>query len=169
MRGVQGADAKNNYLLVPHLFPKDKNDSAAFWKGLDLQKSFKYGMEAAGLPYSGEYKWIHTRLHRRIQHGVMPKEYALSCVSCHKSLTRERTCNRCHRDKRDVKFEELSRKGIDFKELYEKGYEVENLVNITDYINFKKLGYRGDPILYGGRFKKLPLDSSGKEELTANR
>jgi hypothetical protein len=27
----------------------------------------------------------------------------------------------------------------------------------TDYINFKSLGYEGDPIIHGGRFKKLPM------------
>jgi hypothetical protein len=27
----------------------------------------------------------------------------------------------------------------------------------TDYIDFKGLGYKGDPIIHGGRFKKLPM------------
>jgi hypothetical protein len=26
-----------------------------------------------------------------------------------------------------------------------------------DYIDFKALGYKGDPIIHGGRFKKLPM------------
>ena len=30
-------------------------------------------------------------------------------------------------------------------------------INETDWLNFKALGYEGDPIIYGGRFKKLPL------------
>ena len=28
---------------------------------------------------------------------------------------------------------------------------------MTDYIDFETLGYAGDPIEVGGRFKKLPL------------
>jgi hypothetical protein len=37
------------------------------------------------------------------------------------------------------------------------GRDVGDLIGKTDYIDFKKLGYKGDPILYGGRFTKLPL------------
>ena len=29
-------------------------------------------------------------------------------------------------------------------------------VHATDWLNFKALGCKGDPIIYGGRFKKLP-------------
>jgi hypothetical protein len=38
-----------------------------------------------------------------------------------------------------------------------KGRDVSHLIGKTDYIDFKALGYKGDPILYGGRFKKLPM------------
>lgn|GEM_PF-2710324 len=30
------------------------------------------------------------------------------------------------------------------------------LIGKTDYLNFKALGYKSDPIVYGGRPKKLP-------------
>jgi hypothetical protein len=41
MAGVQAVDAQyNHYLLVPHLFPKDKEDKTAFWKHRDWQKAF---------------------------------------------------------------------------------------------------------------------------------
>jgi hypothetical protein len=38
-----------------------------------------------------------------------------------------------------------------------KGRDVSDLVGTTDYIDFKALGYKGDPIIFGGRFKKLPM------------
>ena len=41
-----------------------------------------------------------------------------------------------------------------------KGRDVSHLKGTTDYINFKKLGYKGDPIIHGGRFTKLPMGYS---------
>ena len=37
------------------------------------------------------------------------------------------------------------------------GRDVADLVGKTNYIDYKALGYKGDPIIYGGRFKKLPM------------
>jgi hypothetical protein len=56
-----------------------------------------------------------------------------------------------------VDFKALASAGVDFKQLYYKGRDVLDLVNSTDYIGFENLGYKGDPILVGGRFKRLPL------------
>jgi octaheme c-type cytochrome (tetrathionate reductase family) len=157
MAGIQPADAKYRYLLVPHLFPYNKDDTSAFWKGTNWQAAFKEGMSKAGLPYSGEYMWVATNMYWRIEHEVMPKEHALSCVQCHDSLKGDKTCDRCHQDSRNAKFRELTEKGADFELLRMMGRDVGDLIGKTDYIDFKKLGYKGDPILYGGRFTKLPL------------
>ena len=157
MSGIQPADAKYRYLLVPHLFPYNKEDKLAFWKSTDWQKAFTEGMKKAGLPYSGSYIWARTDMYWRIEHEVMPREQALSCAQCHTSLTEEKTCNRCHQDKRNIKFRELAQKGTDFAYMHSQGRDVQELIGTTDYIDFKKLGYEGDPILYGGRFKQLPL------------
>jgi hypothetical protein len=43
----------------------------------------------------------------------------------------------------------------------ERGRDVSALIGKTDYIDFKALGYKDDPILVGGRFKKLPLGRAG--------
>ena len=47
--------------------------------------------------------------------------------------------------------------GTDFSFMVSKGRDVSHLIGTTDYIDFKALGYKGDPIITGGRFKKLPM------------
>ncbi len=107
MKGVQPADAKYKTLLVPHLFPRDKEDKTAYWKHTDWQKAFVDGMAAADMPYSGKYNWVETWMYWRLDHEVMPAESALSCVQCHQSLQGKRTCDRCHQDSREVDFKKL--------------------------------------------------------------
>ncbi|WP_081435905.1 tetrathionate reductase family octaheme c-type cytochrome [Desulfatibacillum aliphaticivorans] len=161
MAGKQPADKNNRTLLTPNLFgPK------GYWKNVDWDQAFKIGAEATGIEYSGEYEWEETKMYWSLNHEVTPKEMALSCVQCHESLTQERSCDRCHQDKRDVDFKALSYKGVDFKTMAARGRDTLDLVEKTDYINFKALGYKGDPIIYGGRFKQLPLGwhKDGKEE-----
>ena len=51
----------------------------------------------------------------------------------------------------------LSSKGTDFSFMAAKGRDVKHLIGATDYIDFKALGYPGDPIIHGGRFKQLPM------------
>ena len=157
MKGIQAVDAENRYFLVPHLFPTDKEDSTAYWKNRDWQKAFTIGMKAAGYPYSGNYKWVETWMYWGVEHEVMPAESALSCVQCHESLKGDRTCNRCHQDNRDLDFKKIAHKGMDFSYMAERGRDVHHLIGTTDYIDFKSLGYAGDPIICGGRFKKLPM------------
>jgi hypothetical protein len=158
MGGIQPADAEYRYLLVPHLYPYDEHDQTAYWKVRDWQQAFTEGMKKAKLPYSGHSIWVRTDMYWRIEHEVMPKEDALSCAHCHSSLKGERTCDRCHRQLPQVDFRALCNQGIDFEYLRSQGRDVEDLIGVTDYIDFKELGYRGDPIVYGGRFTKLPLD-----------
>ena len=157
MEGTMAVDLEHRHLMVPHLFPKNKEDTTAYWKHTDWQKAYTTGMQAAHLPYSGKYKWINTRMYWGIEHEVMPADMALSCVQCHESLKGERTCNRCHQDNKDVDFKKISQKGTDFSFMASKGRDVSHLIGTTDYINFKALGYKGDPIIHGGRFKKLPM------------
>jgi octaheme c-type cytochrome (tetrathionate reductase family) len=158
MRGIQPFDPNTRLLLAPHLFGKK-----GYWNTLDWDQSFKSGMNAMGLTYSGEYKWIHTEMYWLINHEVTPKTMALSCATCHQTFKEAlnnrnvRTCNRCHQDDRDINFRELVEQGIDFQLLQKRGRDSKYLINTTDYINFKALGYKGDPIIYGGRFQQLPL------------
>jgi len=152
MEGKQAADAEHDTILAPHLF-----GPGGYWKTLDWKKSFESGMEAAGLPFSGQWKWVDTVMYWGLNHEITPKERALSCVQCHSSLQSAPYCGRCHQHKGDVDFKDLAYRGIDFKLLYHKGRDTLELVDTTDYIDFKSLGYEGDPIVHGGRFKQLPL------------
>ncbi len=152
MRGKQAADKEHNYLLVPKLGGPD-----GYWESLDWNKAFTEGMKEAGLPYSGEYKWVDTTMYLGLTHEVMARNLALSCVQCHVSLRAEKTCDRCHQNKEGIDFQKLANKNLDFKFLHGKGFMAGSVRENSGYIDFKKLGYKGDPIIYGGRFKQLPL------------
>ncbi len=152
MAGRQMADPENDTLIVPHLF-----GPGGYWDKLDWQKAFETGMKAAKLPYSGKYTWVDSVMYWGLHHETMPAKNALGCSQCHESLRGERTCNRCHQDNRNIDFKALSRSGTNFEFMKSKGRDVSELIDKTDYIGFKDLGYKGDPILYGGRFKQLPL------------
>jgi octaheme c-type cytochrome (tetrathionate reductase family) len=82
MRGVQGADAESNVLIVPHLFPSSAGENA-YWKKWDTEKAFEEGMATADLDYSGSYEWVETFMYMSINHEVAPKNEALSCNDCH--------------------------------------------------------------------------------------
>jgi hypothetical protein len=56
-----------------------------------------------------------------------------------------------------VNFKDLVYKGVDFKLLAASGRDVEDLIGKTNYIDYKALGYEGDPIETRGRFNKLGL------------
>jgi hypothetical protein len=56
-----------------------------------------------------------------------------------------------------VSFKDLVHQGINFKSLAQKGRDVVELIGKTNYIDYKALGYAGDPIEIGGRFDKLGL------------
>lgn len=152
MRGRQPADAETNLIAVPHLFGE-----GGYWQTLDWQKSLETGMKAAGLPYSGRFQWVDTVMYWGLNHEITPKNRALSCIQCHESLREEPYCGRCHQNTGGVDFKALASRGIDFQQLYYAGRDTLDLLNVTDYIGFKALGYEGDPIVFGGRFKKLPL------------
>lgn len=82
-RGKTPYDVVNKTMVVPHLFPKGKDDTAAYWKGYDWKKAIDYGMEYVGLPHSGEYDFVPTAFAYPTTHMVAPKEDALACSECH--------------------------------------------------------------------------------------
>lgn len=80
MRGKQPYDIVNKTLIVNHVYGKD---DTSFWENFDYEKSIKAGMEYAGLPYSGKFGFIETRMNWFITHMVAPKEKAVPCQECH--------------------------------------------------------------------------------------
>jgi octaheme c-type cytochrome (tetrathionate reductase family) len=149
-RGKQPSDAVYNYLLAPKLW-------GGFWKDWDWNKAFENGMKSAGLKYSGKYEFVETVMYWGLTHEVLPKESALSCAECHSSLTKAPYCGKCHTKRPGVNFKELVHKGVNFKFLADIGRDVKDLIGKTNYIDYKALGYAGDPIETGGRFTKLPI------------
>ena len=80
MVGKQPYDPVNKTLVVNHVYGQD---DTAFWGNFDYAKSIKAGMDYAGLPYSGQFGFIETRMNWFITHMVAPKEDAVRCKECH--------------------------------------------------------------------------------------
>ncbi len=80
MVGKQPYDSENKTLIVNHVYGKD---DTSFWENFDYSKSIKAGMDYAGLPYSGKFGFIETRMNWFITHMVAPKEDAVKCAECH--------------------------------------------------------------------------------------
>ncbi len=78
--GTQPYDSVNNNLVVPHLFGKD---DTAYWKNFEWGPAIETGMAYRGVPYSGSYDFVHTRMYWPITHMVAPAENALECNDCH--------------------------------------------------------------------------------------
>ena len=79
--GKQPYDKINKTLLIPKLFgPKG---SGAYWAEYDWKKALDNGMQAAGLPFSGEFDFVETAYVFPITHMVAPKENAVACIECH--------------------------------------------------------------------------------------
>ncbi|GAB7023506.1 hypothetical protein JCM12178A_20640 [Salidesulfovibrio brasiliensis] len=82
-RGKTPYDKVNKVMVIPHLFPRNKEDKDAYWKSFDWQKAIKSGMKYAGQKYSGEYGFVDTAYVFPTTHMVAPREKALDCAQCH--------------------------------------------------------------------------------------
>ncbi|MFP4167439.1 MAG: tetrathionate reductase family octaheme c-type cytochrome [Desulfonatronovibrionaceae bacterium] len=82
-RGLTPYDPVQNNMVIPHLFPWDKNDTAAYWKGFDWDKAVEAAMDYAGVPFSGEVDFVETEYVYPTTHMVAPKEDSLRCEACH--------------------------------------------------------------------------------------
>jgi octaheme c-type cytochrome (tetrathionate reductase family) len=143
-RGRQIADAVNRYLIAPKLW-------GGYWKHWDWDKAAKEGMAQAGLAYSGKYEFVDTVMYWGLTHEVTPADQALSCAACHKALTKDPGCLRCHQ----------AAPGAEPEKPWAKEKR-------RDYLDFKALGYPGDPLETGGRFRSMPLKMAGQTK-TAGR
>ena len=71
-------DRENNYLINPYLAGEK-----GFWKQVDWDSAATIGMQARGLPYSGQYGFVDTMMYWRINHTVESADKALECKDCH--------------------------------------------------------------------------------------
>jgi octaheme c-type cytochrome (tetrathionate reductase family) len=81
-RGKQPYDLKYKNLLQAKLWAPEEGQGA-LWKDLDWDIALKLGMEYVGIPYSGEYGFIPTRMYLPVSHMVSKSEEALTCNDCH--------------------------------------------------------------------------------------
>ncbi len=88
-RTRQPCDPVNKTLLQPKLWDKEYGEGA-LWvdcKDIPIGKMWSIaaekGMEYIGLPYSGEYSFINTRMYWPVNHMVSPAKEALTCKECH--------------------------------------------------------------------------------------
>ena len=140
-RGRQIADAVNRYLIAPKLWQ-------GYWQHWDWDRAARQGMAAAGLAYSGKYEFVETVMFWGLTHEVTPADQALSCAACHSALASEPGCMGCHQAVPGAE--------------PEKPWAKEKR---RDYLNFKALGYVGDPLEKGGRFRSMPLKMADQAQV----
>ena len=125
---VQPYDIENNTLAMPN-FLED------YWVNFDWAKAIMDGMKRVGLPYSGKFGFVETKMYSAIHHGVVTASKALGCSDCHS--TEAVSCQRCHKNAR----------GMDLPANRRAVYP-----EIKKRFDFEALGYSGDPAITGGRF-----------------
>lgn len=81
-RGNQIYDNQTKMLIQPKLFSEEKGDSA-FWKDFDWRLASEAGMKRVGLPFSGDFSFVETKMYWPINHMVSPKDKSLDCADCH--------------------------------------------------------------------------------------
>ena len=125
---VQPYDTENKTLALPN-FLED------YWVNFDWSKALSEGMKRVGLPYSGKYGFVETKMYSAIHHEVSPAKQALGCADCHS--TEAVTCMRCHKGAQEMALP------VHRLAVYPK---------VKGRLDFKALGYPGDPAQVGGRF-----------------
>ncbi|MGC4064422.1 MAG: tetrathionate reductase family octaheme c-type cytochrome [Polyangiaceae bacterium] len=77
-RGKQPYDTQLRILLVPKTYGE-----GGYWERFDWTLSLRLGSEASGLPFSGSYDFVATRMYWPLSHMVTPASAALTCRDCH--------------------------------------------------------------------------------------
>jgi hypothetical protein len=106
-----------------------------YWVDFDWAKAITEGMKRMGLPYSGKYGFVETKMYSAIHHQVVPSDKALGCSDCHSAAAV--SCARCHKT--------ASGKAL-------PAHRLATYPEVKSRMDFKALGYDDDPALVGGRF-----------------
>jgi octaheme c-type cytochrome (tetrathionate reductase family) len=107
----------------------------ALWKDFDWAKAIGLGMKAMGAGFSGRFDFVQTEMVTPVHHEVAPARRSLGCADCH--APQNVACARCHSNAAGMNPPEHARK------IYPE---------IRGRLDFKALGYDGDPAVTGGRF-----------------
>lgn len=81
MRGKQAYDTVNHSLVYTNVFGPQTD--TAFWTNFDWGRAIDAGMRGSGVPYSGQFDFVETRMFWPTTHMVAPASEALGCGSCH--------------------------------------------------------------------------------------
>ncbi len=79
-RGKQPFDTSFGYLLVPKTYGR-----GGYWSEFDWKQALSLGSEATGLPFSGNYGFVQSRMFWPLSHMIPPASSALGCKDCHSS------------------------------------------------------------------------------------
>jgi hypothetical protein len=143
-RANQPYDSERSTLVIPNLW-------GGFWHHFDWGKAIADGMAGAGLEYSGSYDFVETLQYTGIHHEVVPASRALGCTDCHAAA--DVACTRCHGSATAADVE---------------AYTQRNYPEGPPRLDFKALGYDGDPARIGGRFAH-PLGRGRPNDSPAQR
>jgi len=78
MQGKQPFDSVNMSLVHLHT-----TGDLGFWRNLDWGNAIETGMSDTGVPFSGQYDFVSTKMYWPINHMVAPKDESLACADCH--------------------------------------------------------------------------------------
>ena len=124
---MQPYDKENKTLAVPQFWE-------GYWTDFDWQKAITAGMQQVGVPYSGAYDFVETRMYSSVHHGIVPANKALGCADCHRGEAVN--CRRCHQ----------KAQGMDLP-----AHSLTLYPDVKSRMDFKALGYEDDPAQSGGR------------------
>ena len=82
MHSVVPVDAESRGLAAAKLSGRSGD---ALWNRFNWKSAVETGMEAAGVPFSGDVAFARVRQMIPVNHMVAPADQALSCQSCHAS------------------------------------------------------------------------------------
>ncbi|MFT7338640.1 MAG: octaheme c-type cytochrome (tetrathionate reductase family) [Marinobacter maritimus] len=85
MRGKQPFDTERKTLLATHVFGAD---DSSLWSNYDWPKALKFASDMSGMPFSGNFDFMETKMYWPITHMVPPADQALRCGSCHSGESR---------------------------------------------------------------------------------
>ncbi len=80
--GRQPYDIEYRTIIQAKLWDKDPG-MGALWVDLEWEEALAAGMEYVGMPFSGQWDFIDSKMFLMVNHMVSPADQALTCEDCH--------------------------------------------------------------------------------------